>query len=152
MLQTESTSKKAKFTKQKSSFDSAYCGDFQRITSKTSSSKTHFGHLSANNSKHHSSKSLLKNNYDCYTGLPVWSGKKTFKDQKSRKLNTDVKPENFVPQMVEAFRPLIEECIRVNEVLPYLHFLGIFINKLFNQIDFQIPEAILSVHDIYLCE
>ena len=53
------------------------------------------------------------------------AGKKTIKDERSRKLQTAEKPENQVPQMVEAFRPLIEECIRVNEVLPYLHFLGI---------------------------
>ena len=32
--------------------------------------------------------------------------------------------EANVPRMVEAFRPLIEDSVRVSELLPYLHFLG----------------------------
>lgn len=45
------------------------------------------------------------------------------KKQSDSNDKTCIIPENFVPSMVEAFRPLIEECIRVSEVLPYLQFI-----------------------------
>ena len=127
-LQTESASKKPKISKQKSSFDSAYCGDLQSITSKAST----LDYMSVNDLSVKTSASCLKDSEVCYTGVPGWSGKRRVKDEKSRKLKAVEMPENLVPQMVEAFRPMIEECIRVNEVLPYLHFLGNFISLIFS--------------------
>ena len=132
-LQIQSSSNKPNnFTKQISSFDSAYSGDLQSNSSKASFNQTNSDYFCLNDLQNSTSSSPLKSSDTCYVGssecyerAPVGTGMKMIKEEKSRKLKTVEMPENLVPQMVEAFRPLIEECIRVNEVLPYLHFLGI---------------------------
>ena len=127
-LQIESSSKKPKNTKQICSV----------CDSKPNDEAT-FGYLIINNSQNKASTSPSKSNYsgyvrslECSEWAPTEMEKKPVKEKRSRKLQITEIPENQVPQMVEAFRPLIEECIRVNEVLPYLHFLGISVFVIVN--------------------
>lgn len=85
------------------SFDSAYC-DSQSLGKRSSVVKG-YSNLKRKPSEHYSDlkkKQSVSNDKTCI----------------------HVIPENFVPSIVEAFRPLIEECIRVSEVLPYLQFIG----------------------------
>ena len=52
------------------------------------------------------------------------SDRKFYNKRQSKPRTEEIDSKDYVPQMVEAFRSLIEESVRVSEVLPYLPFLG----------------------------
>ena len=52
------------------------------------------------------------------------SDRKFYNKRQSKPRTGEIDSKDYVPQMVEAFRSLIEESVRVSEVLPYLPFLG----------------------------
>ena len=52
------------------------------------------------------------------------SDRKFYNKRQLKPRTEEIALKDYVPQMVEAFRSLIEESVRVSEVLPYLPFLG----------------------------